>query len=62
MNSRNQIKRKESVIFVKEKCENKYVKDKNYCKFRDYWHYTGEYKGSAHSICNLKYRVPKKFL
>ena len=42
----------------KEKFENKYLKGKKYCKVRD--HYTGEYRGTAHSICNLKYSVPKK--
>ena len=26
------------------------MKDKKYCKVRD--HYTGEYRGVAHSICN----------
>ena len=26
----------------KEKFENKYMKDKKYCKVRDYCHYTGE--------------------
>ena len=40
--------------------EDKYVKDKNYGKVRDRFYYTGEYRGAAHSICNLKYNVPKK--
>ena len=50
-----------SVIFVK-KSENKYLKDKKYCKVRDHCHYTGESRGAAHSVCILKYRAPKKFL
>ena len=41
----------------KEKFENKYLKDKRYHKYRLYCHYTREYKGAVHSICNLKYRV-----
>ena len=36
------------------------MKDKKYCEFRDNCHYTGEYRGAAHSICNLKYSVAKK--
>ena len=44
----------------KEKYENTYVKDKIYCKARGHCHYTGEYKGSAHSICNLIYSVSRK--
>ena len=36
------------------------MKDKKYSKVRVNCHYTGEYRAAAHSIYNLKYRVPKK--
>ena len=42
----------------KEKLGDQYHRDKKYCKVRDYCHYTGEYSGTTHSICNLKYSVP----
>ena len=36
------------------------MKDKKYRKVKDHFHYTREYRGAAHGICNLKYTVPKK--
>ena len=45
-----------------EKFENKYLNDEKYRKARDHCHYTRKYRRASHSICNLKYSLPKKFL
>ena len=34
--------------------------NKKYWKVTDHCHYTGKYRGGAHSICNLKFNVPNK--
>ena len=44
----------------KEKFENECLKDEKYHKVRDHCHYTREYRGATHSICNLKLSVSKK--
>ena len=41
----------------KEKLKDKHAKNKKYCKVSNHCHYTGEYRGAAHSICNSKYSV-----
>ena len=46
----------------KVKFENKYIKEKKYRYVRDLCYYTGEYRGAANSICNLKQSLPRKVL
>ena len=48
------------VIFVKKNLKTNIWKIKNILKLEIFCHYTGEYRGAVHSICNLKYNVPEK--
>ena len=44
-------------------CKNRFSTDDNnkkYHKVRDHCHYTGKYRGAAHDICNLRYKIPKE--
>ena len=34
--------------------------DKKHYKVRDHCRYTGKYRGDAHNICNLRYKVPRE--
>ena len=36
------------------------ISNKKHHKVRDHCHYTGKYRGAAHNICNLRYKVPKE--
>ena len=42
-------------------CEKEFdtINKKNY-KVRDHCHHTGKYRGAAHNVCNLRYKVPKE--
>ena len=48
-------------------CEQEFCTDENNKKefklkqkVRDHCHYTGKYRGAAHSICNLRYKISKE--
>ena len=42
-------------------CKKEFDKsDKKHHKVRDHCHYSGKYRGAAHNICNLRYKMPKE--
>ena len=62
-NEKRKSYEKQKVCFI---CEKEFSTDKNNekefklcCEVRDHDHYTGKYRGAAHSICNLQYKTPK---
>ena len=49
---------KQKVCYICKKEFNK--DDKKHYKVKDHCHYTGKYRGAAHNICNLRYKIPKE--
>ena len=44
----------------KKRFKHKFAFAKNLLKVKHYCDYTGKYRGAAHSICKLKYNIPKE--
>ena len=42
-------------------CRKEFITDdKKHYKVRDHCYYTGKFRGAAHDICNLRYKIPKE--
>ena len=51
---------KQKVYYICKKGFSSDDSNKKYHKVRDHCHYTGKYRGAAHDICNLRYKIPKE--
>ena len=68
------FEKKETILLTKKKyrmhnkqnvcyiCKKRFSTDdgKKHFKVKDRCHYTRKYRGAAHDICNLKYKIPKE--
>ena len=60
----NKSYEKQKVFYI---CKKEFSTDENdknafklYHKVRDHCHYTRKFRGAAHNICNLRYKIPKE--
>ena len=53
---------KQKVCYICKKEFDNNDNNKKQQKVRDHCHYTGKYRGAAHNICNLRYKIPKEIL
>ena len=60
----NKSYEKQKVCYI---CKKEFSTDENnknefklYHKVKYHCHYTGKFRGAAHSICNLRYKAPKE--
>ena len=51
---------KQKVCYICKKKFDNNDNDKKQQKARDHCHYAGKYRGAAHIICNLRYKIPKE--
>ena len=51
---------KQNVCYICKKRFSTDALNKKYYKVRDHCHYTGKFRGAAHSICNLRCKTPKE--
>ena len=57
-NKKEKKHNKQKVCYM---CKEEFMaNDKKYCKVKDHCHLTGKYRGAAHNICNLRYKITKK--
>ena len=50
---------KENICYICKKEFNNNDTSSSECKVRDHCHFTDKYRGAAHNICNLRYKIPK---
>ena len=58
LTTEEKIYNKQKICYI---CKKEFdISNKKHHKVRDHCHYTGKYRGAAHNICNLRYKVPKE--